>query len=63
VSIYHCMNFWVWVTSFRMIFSISIHLHLPARLRMSSILNSWVIFHYVNEPHFLYLFFCVGYHK
>jgi hypothetical protein len=44
-----CMSFWVWVTSLRMIFSSSI-----------LILNSWIVFHCVNELHFLYPFFYCG---
>jgi hypothetical protein len=51
------ISFWVWVTSLR-IFSSSIHL--PVKLRMSSFLNSWIIFHCVNELHFLYPFFSWG---
>ena len=52
------MSFWFWVTLLRMIFPS--YIHLPEKLRMSLFLNSWVVFHCVNEPHFLYPFFCCG---
>ena len=52
------MSFWFWVALLRMIFPS--YIHLPEKLRMSSFLNSWVVFHCVNEPHFLYPFFCCG---
>ena len=52
------MSFWFWVALLRMIFPS--YIHLPEKLRMSSFLNSWVVFHCVNEPHFLYPFFCFG---
>ena len=52
------MSFWFWVALLRMIFPS--YIHLPEKLRMSSFLNSWVVFHCVIEPHFLYPFFCCG---
>jgi len=45
-----CMSFWIWVTSLRMIFSSSIHL--PAKSMMSLFFYSWMLFHYINGPHF-----------
>ena len=51
------MSFWFWDTSFRMIVSSSIHF--PAKL-MILVLNRWIIFHCVNEPHFLHPFFIWG---
>ena len=30
------------------------------KIQVVLVLKSWVVFHCVNEPHFLYLFFCVG---
>ena len=52
-----CVFFCDWVTSLRMIFSSSIHL---PKSFINSFFNSWVVFHYVNVPHFLYPFFCWG---
>ena len=44
------------LSSFKMIFSRSIHL--PANFMES--FNSWIILHCVNVPHFLHQFFCWG---
>jgi hypothetical protein len=52
VSAYCVCYFCDWVTLHRMIFSSSIYL--PVNFMKSLFFNSWVVFHCVNVPHFLY---------
>lgn len=49
----YTITFWIWVTALGMSFSPSSP-YLPANFHDINFLNSWIIFHCVNVPHFFY---------
>ena len=51
---------YVWVTSLRIIFSTNISYSFACKNHYVLVFISFVVFHFVNEPHFLYPFFSWG---